>query len=80
MTITWKPTRTEGAELTTRRLRISIHRHISYPPDDWFLSVVFNGAGVVSMFKLDSADLDLAKAEAVRVTRALFIDVAEVLK
>jgi len=47
--------------LKTKTMRISVHRHIHYPPDMWLCS-----CGLFDKLALESKDIDAAKAEALR--------------
>jgi len=62
----------------TPSMRISVHRHIHYEPDQWLMSVRGRGAGPrvsVDMQPLKNKDADQAKAEALTVLKTFFAKV-----
>jgi len=56
----------EAHELIAGRVRISLHRHIHYPPDTWLVSC---GEAEFSAFELVSKTVDDAKKEAVDLVK-----------
>lgn len=61
--------KTTESELKINSVTVSVHHHKSFSPDLWFLSCenMF-----ISMKRLKSKDLDLAKLEAVQLVSSAF--------
>ena len=63
-----------SSELRINKIVIQVHRHVSASPDIWWLSCknVF-----ISMRRLESRDIELAKLQAVQIVSVVFERVVE---